>query len=394
MRQRNSIRAARSCVLGLVLAFGLSVSETACGGSEKSIKDINQAERLPSGTGAAKAWREADPLFRQDGRWRGGDAAYSIDLGDQRFLWLFGDSFVAHDRAVGRKNATIIRNSIAVQTGADPSRASVKFYWRVDHEGSPLSFFPERGNQWLWPAHGILLDGELTLFLYRIVADHTEGSFGFRVAGWTAVRVTRLSEDPLSWDINELSVPDTGEATVVGAAAVQEDGYVYAFALTGASSQEIGVLRWTNTNFKKGDLSVFEWWGGPEMGWNPKTPATVIAEGVTEFSVSRLPGLPWWVQVQSRPVKADGEIGVRYAQRLTGPWTKICTIYRPPESGQRYVFSYAGKAHPQLRGADVVVTYVANSIDFSRVVSDTDIYFPRFIKITKPSLLQACPLPH
>ena len=28
-------------------------------------------------------------------RWLGGDGAYSIDLGGDRTLWLFGDSFIA-----------------------------------------------------------------------------------------------------------------------------------------------------------------------------------------------------------------------------------------------------------------------------------------------------------
>jgi hypothetical protein len=393
MRQKRSVRAAASYVFCLLWTFGLAAFALACGGGERGIKDINQAARLPSGTGAAEAWFEADALFRQDGRWLGGDGAYSIDLGGHRSLWLFGDSFVAHDRIIERKDSTMIRNSVAVQTGVDPSSASMKFYWRVDKGGSPSSFFPERGDEWLWPGHGILVDGELTLFLYKIDADRTEGSLGFKLAGWTAVRVARPSEEPTAWDMKELSVPDTGEATVVGAAAVQGDGYVYAFAVKGMSAQEIFVLRWTNTNFKKGDLSVFEWWGGPEMGWNPKTPATVITEGVTEFSVSRLPGSPWWVQVQSRPMKAGGALGVRYAQHLTGPWTELCIIYRPPETGQRYILLYAGKAHPQLRGADVVATYVANSLDFKRIMSDTNVYFPRFIKITKPSLLRACPLP-
>src|SRR5215467_7748298 len=43
----------------------------------------------------AAPWPEADCIFRSDPRWLGADAAFSVDLGQGRVLWLFGDSFVA-----------------------------------------------------------------------------------------------------------------------------------------------------------------------------------------------------------------------------------------------------------------------------------------------------------
>ena len=39
-------------------------------------------------------WPAADSLFLHDNYWIGGDGAYSIDLGDERVLWLFGDSWI------------------------------------------------------------------------------------------------------------------------------------------------------------------------------------------------------------------------------------------------------------------------------------------------------------
>ena len=46
----------------------------------------------------AEAWPDGDGLFRRDPRWRGGDVASSLDLGQDRVLWLFGDSFVGEKR--------------------------------------------------------------------------------------------------------------------------------------------------------------------------------------------------------------------------------------------------------------------------------------------------------
>jgi len=39
----------------------------------------------------------------------------------------------------------------------------------------------------------------LTIFLYRMVADEGPTSLGFRVVGWTAVRVDRAHADPREW---------------------------------------------------------------------------------------------------------------------------------------------------------------------------------------------------
>jgi len=39
-------------------------------------------------------------------------------------LWLFGDSFVASKRGQQRSDSRMIRNTLAIQTGYDPSGAS------------------------------------------------------------------------------------------------------------------------------------------------------------------------------------------------------------------------------------------------------------------------------
>jgi len=105
-------------------------------------------------------WHEADRLFRSDPRWRGSDDAYSIDLGDERTLWLFGDSFIGS----ARREATFVRNSIALQTGSDPAKATIEFRW----SDGPSSFFADRGDTWLWPLHGARLNGHLILFFMHV----------------------------------------------------------------------------------------------------------------------------------------------------------------------------------------------------------------------------------
>ena len=71
----------------------------------------------------ATAWPEADKMFRSDPRWLGADAAFSLDLGNGRVLWTFGDTLVARKFRDTRKSASFVRNTVAVETGYDPSRA-------------------------------------------------------------------------------------------------------------------------------------------------------------------------------------------------------------------------------------------------------------------------------
>src|SRR5688500_15600562 len=101
-------------------------------------------EWIPPERGEGARWPEADALFRQEPRWLGGDAAYSIDLGGDRSLWLFGDSFIATSEALTRRESTMVRNSVAVMTGRNPLTATMQFAWT---DGAPpSSFFPEDGE--------------------------------------------------------------------------------------------------------------------------------------------------------------------------------------------------------------------------------------------------------
>src|SRR4051812_1029480 len=85
----------------------------------------------PGSATPAKAlqWPEADALFHRDAKWLGADAASSIVLGPNRTLWLFGDTFVATSPANKRSESKMVRTTIAIQTGTDPTTATMAFAW-------------------------------------------------------------------------------------------------------------------------------------------------------------------------------------------------------------------------------------------------------------------------
>jgi len=105
------------------------------------------AQQTAAWTIAATPWPEADALFHQDPRWLGGDDAYSVDLGNGRVLWLFGDSFIATSAKRSRRESQMVRNSIAIQHGYDPATAKMEFFWR-GRDQTPASFFAEKGGIW------------------------------------------------------------------------------------------------------------------------------------------------------------------------------------------------------------------------------------------------------
>ena len=161
----------------------------------------------------------ADRLFHSDPRWLGGDAAFSVDLGLGRVLWLFGDSFVGSKSGQTRRQSQMARNTVAIQTGYDPSTASIKFYWKAQGSGS---FFADEGQNWFWPSHGVRIGERLLLFYNIVKPSSTPGPFGFAEDNWSAFLITNPSDEPLRCDIRKLDVRRNPWHILVGIAVVRE----------------------------------------------------------------------------------------------------------------------------------------------------------------------------
>ena len=127
----------------------------------------------------AEVWREADALFHRDPQWLGGDDAYSLDLGDERVAWFFGDSFVAPTSPGERRATTMVHNSIGIQTGYDPTTADFKTYWR-NTDGKPTSFFPDDGKHYFWPGGSILDRRQIAGILHAVVDQGSDERDGVR----------------------------------------------------------------------------------------------------------------------------------------------------------------------------------------------------------------------
>jgi hypothetical protein len=327
-------------------------------------------------------WPEADALFQSDPRWLGADDAYSVDLGQGRVLWLFGDSFVAPPSGGNRRDAAVIRNSVAVQEGPDPSSAKLSFYWRGPDE-APESFFPEDGEVWFWPGDGLMLDGSLVIFLMAI--QPTEGPLGFEAAGWTAIEVDNPLEEPDRWRPSRLTGLADSFGVILGSASVFEsDGYVYAYGAGTDGDHDLYLVRWPKEEVLAGRLDDPQWWIGRLGGWSLQShlaerPPPVLTHGQIELTVHYENHLKCYLAVQTVGF-GPADLAMRTAPDLTGPWSPPRIIHHPAEADRSDILIYAGKAHPHLKGADLVMTYVVNTIDWELLLDDNSIYYPRFLR--------------
>lgn len=342
-----------------------------------------------------EAWPAADALFRADRRWLGADSAYSVPLGDDRILWLFGDTFVAMTDPPTRQEARMVRNSVAIQRGRCPTDASIRFHWGEGEDGAPEAFATVPGDRWLWPLHGIVLEGELTLFFMR---ETRAGGLGFETVGWEAFRVPNPEAQPPDWTLEPLEGFESPFPVVVGAAVLRWRGHVYAYAVREPGAHRVYLVRWDRAAFARGDLSTPRWYAG-EDGWVAHdalqgSPTAVIDEGQVELSVSLHRSVGRFVQVQSLGFGAT-TIGARTAPGPAGPWTDAEVVFEPPESARSDALVYAAKGHPGLRcegqEGGLAVTYVANARRPADVLGEPSLYYPRFVRVWKDGARSSVP---
>lgn len=335
-------------------------------------------------TVAATAWPEADVLFHRDPEWLGGDDAYSIDLGHGRVAWFFGDSFVAPVTPGRRRGTTMVRNSVGLQTGYDPTTATFKAYWR-ETDGKPQSFVADEGKEFFWPGGSILVDGKLLMCMMR--ARNANRKLAFEITGWGAVLIDHLESPPDRWAVQRLNVPQNPFGIMVGSASLVRDGnHVIAFSV-GDKDHGVFLVRWSVANASRGDLTQPEWWTGEAGGWVKQDqlealPKAVMTNGQTEFTVhcSRPPGCFLQFQFTGFPLSP---IGFRTARTLTGPWPAPQEFYHPQEltTNDPELLLYAVKAHPELVADGLALTYCSNTFQLASLFDSLNLYFPRFLQV-------------
>lgn len=333
---------------------------------------------------------EYDALFNRTEGWTGADGAYSLPLADEVTLWLFSDTWIGEIIDGRHKDATMINNSIALQTGKEPVTASVKFFWQKTQQGKSVAFFePEDRNGFFWISHGIIAGGKLYIFLIQIVKTGEESVFGFKQISTSLAEIENPNNGPLEWRIKQHKVPYgkySKDGDLFFGSAIMKDGdFVYIYGVDEDWSKGMGGRSMIVARVPVDKMIDFEQWRFFCNGqWQTElTGASGLFAGTaTEYSVCYQTSIGKYVAVYTEKGMSKNII-MRLSPTPTGPWSNAYRIHECPEvEWHKTYFCYAAKAHPEISlENELIVTYVCNSTDFWQMAADARIYRPRFLKI-------------
>ncbi|MGQ9503323.1 MAG: DUF4185 domain-containing protein [Thermogutta sp.] len=348
---------------------------------------------------------DLEKWFDPGDHWGGADGVFSIPLDDHRLLFTFGDTFTT------RRRQKMVNNSIAILELQDRNPVSITFYFGRTANNEVRSFVVPAENRGLfWLAAGLRDGARLYLFAAHIELTPSGGPFGFRQIGEALLTIDNPDDPPSQWQILQRSIPyfrhDQVSSAVIGSAllipADSRDKYAYLYGFDEEKTPIFPIKHAIVARAMKGRIDQVEEWEfycGPSKlsgQANPQDPVTdanswtrdftratrLAREVASEYSVSYLPSLRSYAMVYTR-LGLSQEIMMRTAPTPVGPWSDGIRLYRVPDLPQdQKAFFYAAKAHPALAADnELVISYVANSFDFGRLVRTPEIYRPWFIRV-------------
>jgi hypothetical protein len=336
---------------------------------------------------SAKSIPEYDHLFQRTNGWIGADGNFAVTLTNNLTLWLFSDTFVGEVRDGHRVNATMVNNSAVWQRGLDPSNSHLEFFYGTSADGKPSALItPSDGKGWFWLFDAAMAHDKLILFLIQIERTDKKAVFGFRQIGLWLGEVSNPFAPPTQWHIEQRKIPfaqfAADEKRSFGSAVLAADGFTYIFGARERTGRARTMILARAPADSLADFAA--WQFRTSDGWSTNVAgAADLCSGVaSEYSVSWLPALRQFVLICSENGLSPN-ILARPAPKPWGPWSEPAVVYRCPETWDKKVFCYAAKAHPMLASSpdELIITYAANSFDFSQIINDTRLYWPRFVRL-------------
>lgn len=324
--------------------------------------------------------------------WLGADAAYSIPLPNGLDVWIFGDTLYGKRRIVHGKQPVMVHNTIGISACTD-GRWRIRYFIRKDAHGHPVSFFAaQHPDTWYWALDGFRSGTDLWITLLCVRPSGGASALGFETCGADLARIESPGADPLSWKIRYFPLVANGAHAYPSASAVIVGKYVDIFALDEEGSRPLIASRipLSGLGNPQASLEYLASDGRWRKGFKPAQAQAVMSPGISELSIRYHPELKKWVAVMFDPHAFSSHILLRTSASPTGPWSPGKVIYTVPEmvpGNPRYDkdnFCYAAKEHPEFEHGDLVFTYVCNTLAVSKLATETDIYFPRAIRMPMP----------
>jgi len=359
------------------------------------------------------AW---DAVLTRESGWNAGDIGLSIDLGDGRTLWLFGDSIVGPVRDGSRvgDESEFVRGAIAWHKAPERGGVPEEIRFAIPEAfGDAAVAAWTRPTEGLWPEdvwYWLMGDGRVVrdadgaarfVFFASAIgpAGNPDGMWNFRRVGGAVITVENPGDAPDAWRavqrVNPIVESDAlhGEqprpATNWGMAIVEgTEGVLFVYGVReGAGASELLVARCAGDDLDRPERWAF--FDG--ASWSTAAgDAAAIARGlVSEFTVQQVErgGRTELVLIQSEPMLGR-HVLARTAVRPEGPWSGAKKVYEVTEpAGDPRLMTYAAKGHAHLsRPGELLVSYCINSSDFGQLFRDGSLSRPRFVRLPVAAL--------
>ena len=332
-----------------------------------------------------------------------GDGMYSIYLGNEKSLFLMGDSYTG--RVYNGKRVSgnhMYRNSYSVFN--HETRSS---YPMCNEKGANTSAavpdgVTDESQKWYWPGHGFVADNKLYIFQFLMFKGAGPEGWNFHYEKTHILQYDlpnlnlipeRSSEIPFSATVPQTPSSEKPEIHF-GAAALNDidnTGYLYIYAQVDIENDidpvtEAYVARTTLNNL----FTQWEYYNGST--WVTDESSAKGMSGLSsvpissQFNVFRLNGK--YVLIAQNKTFNDGEIYTFTSDSPWGPWGHKKLIYKVPDLGNNNWYSYNAMAHPQFeKSGMILITFNVNTSDFSEQSSNVESYRPRFVWIDKSLIL-------
>lgn len=313
----------------------------------------------------------------------GGDGVYSVQLPDQRNVWIFGDSFlgnVTEDRKRIKTSPLYVRNCFVVQDGEQlttRTQGELEEYksMMIPPEVADGSSGKNEIEMWYWPGDAFVEEETLYVFNSKFIKTG-EDMWGFEFAGTelAAFELPSLSEI----DINRF---ENLNDIHFGHAVCATESYTYIY---GAKEKLPYVAR-----AKRGDIyENWEFYDGTNWGRSSENARPILNKtGSEQFSVFE------WKEQFVMIMQADSlsqKIYSYTAEKPEGPWGNPQVIYETPiVDNCKSCWTYNALGHPQFMEDDMLlVSYNTNSMELQDHYDNADIYKPRFVRVPMENILK------
>ncbi len=309
--------------------------------------------------------------------WLGADAAYSVKLGDDKTLWLFGDTFL------GQKNRSFdkfLSNSIAISN----CRGQIDYFYGDNH--SDFFIHPEYNKGYkYWPKAGFIYKNTLYINLLEVKID-ASGALGFKETATVMAQIENYNINPTKWKITYQPMT-RNEYLFPGTEIIVEKNEVYSFATLVQEKisvlddakliRPIVALKLNLENYTFKYLDKKNRWRAFKRKEQIKDAKILFESANTEMSVHYSHTNKEWIAIYSHASLAKNSIVKRTSKSLLGFWSEEMKIYDYPETSKD-IFCYAGKAHSKLSSdQSLLITYVCNAFTVDEILSNFNIYRPQ-----------------